>query len=79
MLMELGLGRRDQPVPICALCGTPVQRMQCAYDPLEETIVYTVFCHGQSETARLDRETVEDSISISGGLAFAKPQIGARQ
>ena len=57
-------------VPICAVCNKPVERMESMYDIAWARKRFRVYCHGQTEEAFLNDETIEDSGSIRMGQAF---------
>lgn len=57
-------------VPICAVCNKPVERMDSMYDAAWARKRFRVYCHGQTEEAFLNDETIEDSGSIRMGQAF---------
>lgn len=39
--------------PICAKCGKPVERIERRDDYLSRVIVFTAFCHGETEKTTL--------------------------
>ena len=57
-------------LPICAVCNKPVERMESMYDIAWARKRFRVYCHGQTEEAFLNDETIEDSDSIRMGQAF---------
>ena len=57
-------------VPLCAVCNKPVERMESMYDIAWGRKRFRVYCHGQTEEAFLNDETIEDCDSIRMGQAF---------
>lgn len=57
-------------VPLCAICNTPVERMESEYDINTYQKRFRVYCHGQTEDATLDDMTIWNADSIRMGQAF---------
>jgi hypothetical protein len=67
-------------LPICAVCNTPVERMESMYDMNTNQKRFRVYCHGQTEEAFLSDMDIWDADSIRMGQAFVdklpQPQLG---
>jgi hypothetical protein len=64
--------------PLCAVCKHPVEGIQSFRDPLTGEFVFTVWCHGQEETARLSEADQMNMNSMTLGPAFAgRPMLEA--
>jgi hypothetical protein len=61
--------------PRCAVCDAPVEKMTAGRDPLRCKTVYTVACHGQTETMEIDDSVMVTMRSIGPGAAFATPRL----
>ena len=57
-------------LPICAVCNTPVERMESMYDINNYQKRFIVYCHGQTEEAFLSDMDIWDADSIRMGQAF---------
>jgi len=58
-------------IPWCARCGHPVAEILRYYDSRTMEAVFTVRCHGESQTVRLDRDTLYNA-SIEMAAAFGE-------
>lgn len=67
------------PLPTCAICRRPVDRISCRYDIARQATIYTAYCHGDSETVYLGDVDIMLSTfdGISFGVAFGTPRLGA--
>lgn len=57
--------------PRCAVCGRPVDRIRCEYDPFFRTFHFIAECHGKIEECDLDERLVMNADRIEPGEAFA--------
>ena len=70
-------------VPLCAVCNTPVERMESEYDINQYQKRFRVYCHGQMEEAFLNDMDIWNADSIRMGQAFVdklpQPQLEMKQ
>ena len=59
-------------LPICDVCGKPVERIECVEDMGRGEKHYWVYCHGAAEEVRLSRQDMIEAKKISSGRAFKK-------
>lgn len=57
--------------PLCAVCRRPVEGISTSRDLRDGSLVFTVWCHGQEETARLSEADQIRMNSMTLGPAFA--------
>jgi hypothetical protein len=63
------------PMPICAQCGRPVERMDWQWRPYLNAVEFVVYCHGVSEQMFLDSRTQIEMIgNLEPGVAFRGPR-----
>jgi hypothetical protein len=58
------------PLPICAVCERPVEKMTRWYDVCRMQTVYVAECHGESERSVLTDHDLFSAHSIEVGYAF---------
>lgn len=58
------------PLIICAICNKPVDRFVVKNDYRMSREVWTVFCHGKSETTKLDMLEIKNYKNIGFDKAF---------
>ena len=70
-------------VPLCAVCNTPVERMESEYDINTYQKRFRVYCHGDVEDATLNDMDIWNADSIRMGQAFVdklpQPQLEMKQ
>lgn len=60
---------------LCDKCGKPVDLINASHNFESDTNVYTVFCHGESETVTLTSHDMLFITSVEGGVAFVQPKM----
>lgn len=61
-------------MPICDICNKPVEYIEIRDDINFDTKTYTVYCHGETETATLSA-LVMITCDIFAGRAFVKERL----
>lgn len=62
-----------QHYPFCAKCNTPVERVESYRDETQGAcggVVFTVYCHGQKETALLTDLDIQEVKFFGGGISI---------
>lgn len=57
-------------LPLCAQCGTVVQRIETARDDARRRLVIIAFCHGRSEMSEVTYEYLEAAERVALTPAF---------
>lgn len=57
-------------LPICAVCNKPVEKMDRREDRKNQTITFTVHCHGEEEHCILDVHGYMTAAHITIARAF---------
>lgn len=58
--------------PMCAICGKPVERLDCSYSVHLMRWIFTAYCHGSQEQCRVSVREFELINGIFPGTAFQK-------
>lgn len=59
----------------CAVCDRPVERIERYWDVKDDNWVYTVRCHGDSESTIISRYEVITGLTFEGGTAFSTKRL----
>jgi len=68
---------RTAPIIQCAICAKPIEEIFWDTRPDTRKTIYTVSCHGDTETCELSDQDLIMFTSFEGGIAFSTKRIEA--
>lgn len=70
---------RPSPLPTCAACGRPVERVERRDRVPAGEVVLTAYCHGEREEIVVPLDLFEGAYAVGPGFAFTRPRaLGAK-
>jgi len=69
------INNRVGPIPTCAICKKPVEKITKYRDELYCRDRYIVECHGDKEVTDINDEVMHNAISIEVGYAFTTKKL----